>query len=156
MARKDIFKNGKKTQFSSENQPDNRGRKSSVLKSLEPLYSNEDINKILRTYILDSSFEEMMELVKDKSLPAIVTLVLSAFLQDTKKGSVSSAMAVLDRVYGKPIQQIKVDEINVLPNDIAKLKAMEKYLDEKARLLDEPDAGRKDHEAHGESETPSS
>jgi hypothetical protein len=50
---------------------------------------------------------------KKKKLPVIVALCISAFLRDMKTGTLASSNTILDRIMGKPAQQIDIKPINL-------------------------------------------
>ena len=45
-----------------------------------------------------------------EKLPVIVALLISAFIQDIKKGTLSEVNTVLDRIYGKATQAVEIGE----------------------------------------------
>lgn len=111
MPREDGLAAGVRTRFSSEYQPANRGRKPSQLKAWikENNVSNDDFIAIFTTIIATHTLEELEDMVseeKKKKLPVIVALCISAFLRDMKTGTLTSANSILDRIMGKPTQQI--------------------------------------------------
>jgi hypothetical protein len=106
--------------FSSENQPANRGRKPSKLKKWikENNVSNEDFIGIFKNIIATHTIEELQKMIEGKNknkLPVIVALCISAFIHDMKTGTLTAANSVLDRIMGKPAQQVILD-----PGDRAK------------------------------------
>ncbi len=143
MAREDGLMAGYRTRFSSTNQPANRGRKPSKLKQWikEQNVSNEDFVAIFKTIIATKTLEELEEMVagdNKKKLPVIVALCISAFLHDMKTGTLTAANSVLDRIMGKPTQQVDLStKRGDLPESIDDLVALEKHLDDKAKKLDE-------------------
>jgi hypothetical protein len=101
----------KATQFSGNNQPVNRGRKPSKLKKWikENNVSNEDFIGIFKNIISTHTIEELEAMIEGdnkKKLPVIVALCISAFIHDLKTGTMTAANSVLDRVMGKPPQQV--------------------------------------------------
>lgn len=111
MPREDGLAAGIRTRFSSEYQPANRGRKPSKLKKWikEQNVSNEDFIAIFKSIIATKTLEELEEMVEGenkKKLPVIVALCISAFLHDMRTGTLTSANSILDRIMGKPTQQI--------------------------------------------------
>ena len=135
MPRADGLAAGIRTRFSSEYQPPNRGRKPSQLKSWikENNVSSGDFIAIFTTIIATHTLEELEEMVsedKKKKLPVIVALCISAFLRDMKTGTLVSANSILDRIMGKPTQQINFGsggEIKV-PDDPEERAALVKKL----------------------------
>jgi nitrogenase molybdenum-iron protein alpha/beta subunit len=111
MPRSEGLAAGVATRFSSTYQPPNRGRKPSQLKAWikENNVSNEDFIAIFTTIIAVHTLEELEEMVNEKNkpkLPVIVALCISAFLRDMKTGTLTAANSILDRIMGKPTQQI--------------------------------------------------
>jgi nitrogenase molybdenum-iron protein alpha/beta subunit len=111
MAREDGLAVGVRTRFSSEYQPENRGRKPSKLKKWikENNVSNEDFIGIFKNIIAAHTIEELEEMVEGdnkKKLPVIVALCISAFIHDMRTGTLNAANSILDRVMGKPTQQV--------------------------------------------------
>jgi hypothetical protein len=97
--------------FSSKNQPANRGRKPSKLKKWikEQNVSNEDFIALFKNLIAVHTLEELEVMVNEenkKKLPVIMALCISAFLHDMKTGTLTATNSILDRIMGKPTQQI--------------------------------------------------
>jgi hypothetical protein len=114
MAREDGLAAGVRTRFSSEYQPANRGRKPSKLKKWikKNGVSNEDFIAIFKNIIATHTLEELQGMVKEDNknkLPVIVVLCISAFIHDMKTGTLTAANSVLDRIMGKPSQQVILD-----------------------------------------------
>ena len=131
MSREDGLAAGVRTRFSSEYQPANRGRKPSKLKAWikENNVSNDDFIAIFKTVIATHTLEELEELVseeKKKKLPVIIALCISAFLRDMKTGTLTAANSILDRIMGKPAQQITLGGSGgvLLPSDPEERKAL--------------------------------
>lgn len=118
---KNIGKYGNK--FSSTNQPKNPGRKKSQLKDFVKTcnVSSSDVIKVFQHLIFGSTVEELKELVKPAnqgSQPVIVILLVKAFLEDMKNGTLREANTVLDRILGKPIQQLTIENaVSEIPED---------------------------------------
>jgi len=111
MPRADGLAAGVRTRFTSEYQPANRGRKPSQLKAWikENNVSSDDFIAIFTTIIATNTLEELENMVSEenkKKLPVIVALCISAFLRDMKTGTLTAANSILDRIMGKPTQQI--------------------------------------------------
>jgi hypothetical protein len=51
-----------------------------------------------------------------KKLPAVEVMIISAFLQDIKKGSIVSNMQILDRVIGRPTQKDIIEFTDIPEN----------------------------------------
>ena len=118
---KNIGKYGNK--FSSTNQPKNPGRKKSQLKDFIKTYniSSSDVIKVFQNLILVSTVDELKELVKPAnqgSQPVIVILVVKAFLKDMKNGTLREANTIIDRILGKPVQQLTIENaVSEIPED---------------------------------------
>lgn len=118
---KNIGKYGNK--FSSTNQPKNPGRKKSQLKDFVKTcnVSSSDVIKVFQHLIFGSTVEELKELVKPAnqgSQPVIVILLVKAFLEDMKNGTLREVNTVLDRVLGKPVQQLTIENaVSDIPDD---------------------------------------
>lgn len=99
---------GKK--FSSENQPDNPGRKPSLLKSyiVDNGISVQDVRLVLKNIILDNTEAELKKLSIDKEQPMIIRTVIKAYLHDFKNSSVYNLNSFLDRIYGCATKEIKL------------------------------------------------
>lgn len=90
----------KATQFTSENQPDNRGRKKKLPE-------------------LDTLLAELLGSADGEIEGSEAKAVLNALVKEAKKGNVAAAVAVLNRAYGMPKQAIdhggqKDNPINIL------------------------------------------
>jgi hypothetical protein len=154
MAREDGLAAGMRTRFSSDYQPANRGRKPSQLKAWikENNVSNEDFIAIFKTIIATNTLDELEVMVNDKNkgkLPVIVALCISAFLRDMKTGTLTSANSVLDRIMGKPTQQINFGGSNglELPEDPKARKAMADQLKKELELGNIPSVAELEGEA---------
>lgn len=118
---KNIGKYGNK--FSSTNQPKNPGRKKSQLKDFVKTcnVSSSDVIKVFQNLIFGSTVEELKELVKPANQgkqPVIVILLVKAFLEDMKNGTLREVNTVLDRVLGKPVQQLTIENaVSEIPED---------------------------------------
>ena len=118
---KNIGKYGNK--FSSTNQPKNPGRKKSQLKDFVKTcnVSSSDVIKVFQYLIFGSTVEELKELVKPANQgrqPVIVILLVKAFLEDMKNGTLREVNTVLDRVLGKPVQQLTIENaVSEIPED---------------------------------------
>ena len=148
MPREEGLQAGIRTRFSSEYQPANRGRKPSKLKAWikENNVSNDDFIAIFKTIIATNTLEELEEMVNEKNkpkLPVIVALCISAFLRDMKTGTLHSANSILDRIMGKPTQQITFGGSGEaeLPTDPRERRALAE------RLKKELDMGKMPSEA---------
>lgn len=129
-----IVAQGAATRFSATNQPARRGRIPSKLKKFvkDNRVSKSDVDAIFSNIIFGSTLEELQEMVKPgnkEKLPVIVALLISAFIADIKKGTLSEVNTVLDRIYGKATQQLEIGEQkNDIPDDPEERKALAEQL----------------------------
>jgi nitrogenase molybdenum-iron protein alpha/beta subunit len=101
--------------------------------------SNADFIAIFKTIIATHTLEELEEMVseeKKKKLPVIVALCISAFLHDMRTGTLTAANSILDRIMGKPTQQINFGGTgdNELPTDPKERKALADRLKKELEL----------------------
>jgi hypothetical protein len=107
--RKDIAQDGKATQFSSDNQPGNRGRRPSVLTYIKGSgLALDDYRKLLTNLIWEYDLKELSNLLKDKnnSIPMGLSIVLGALIDDQKNKSIANYEKFMNRVFGKSTQGI--------------------------------------------------
>jgi len=140
MAREDGLAAGVRTRFSSEYQPANRGRKPSKLKSWikENNVSNDDFIAIFKTIIATHTLDELEIMVNKKNkgkLPVIIALCISAFLHDMRTGTLTGTNSILDRIMGKPTQQIN-HGINTVPEE--SLYMLNTIFSEKPKTINKP------------------
>jgi hypothetical protein len=135
VAREDGLAAGVRTRFSSDYQPANRGRKPSKLKKWikENGVSNEDFIGIFKNIIATHTIEELEKMIdgdNKKKLPVIVALCISAFIHDMKTGTLTAANSILDRIMGKPTQQINLGsgDRTELPQDPEERRALAEKL----------------------------
>lgn len=130
MGNPNLAAEGAPYRFTSTNQPAKRGRLPSKLKKFvkDNSVSKADVDAIFSNIIFGSTLEELQEMVKPgnkEKLPVIVALLISAFIQDIKNGTLHEVNTVLDRIYGKATQQIEVDEKqNDIPEDPEERRAL--------------------------------
>ena len=131
-----IVAQGAATRFSATNQPARRGRIPSKLKKFvkDNRVSKSDVDAIFSNIIFGSTLEELQDMVKPgnkEKLPVIVALLISAFIQDIKKGTLSEVNTVLDRIYGKATQAVEIGEQRSdIPEDAEERKALAARLQE--------------------------
>ena len=113
-----IAEYGKATQFSSENQPGNQGRKKNRFKHLEGQYelSAADVNNII-TYVTSLNIKELQKLIQDKDTPVIVIAYAAAALGAIKKKELTQIETMLNRTIGKPADNVNINDvmINIVP-----------------------------------------
>lgn len=99
---------GKK--FSSENQPENNGRKPSLLKSyiVDNGISVQDVRLVLKNIVMENTEAELKAISADKTQPMIVRTVVKAYLHDFRNASVYNLNSFLDRIYGCATKEIKL------------------------------------------------
>ena len=118
MPRKDIYKDGEKTQFSSTNQPENSGRRPSVFAKYirENRVSLDDLRALISS-LLGYSAPEIDAILKDKvnSPPVAIVLLLKAIMADMNKGDLSNFIKLAERAFGKPAQNVDVNVAGSLP-----------------------------------------
>lgn len=139
-------KEGKK--FSSENQPQNRGRKPSIYKKLKAITSKkvgyelekEDYFNVIR-WVMEQNAGTLEVLIKDKAgrpnkdTPLWLINIISAINADIRYGRTTTVEMIFDRVFGKATQPIE-GEMQVTNNSCADLSALsvEELLQYKALL----------------------
>jgi hypothetical protein len=90
MGRKDIAKDGEKTRFSKENQPENRGRPEGAKNRATIL-----------TKWLTAELDIVNPITKDKERGTVEDEVMLALITKARKGDVTAIKEVLDTMYGK-------------------------------------------------------
>ena len=71
--------------------------------------ANEDFIGIFKNIIATHTIEELQKMIEGDNknkLPVIVALCISAFIHDMKTGTLTAANSILDRIMGKPTQQV--------------------------------------------------
>jgi len=119
VAKKSLDNLGKGKKFSSDNQPEKRGRRRSVLTTIrEGGMSVTDIKKVIRNLIWEYDSKELAELLKNKELmiPMGMTLILGALVDDQKKNSIANFEKLMDRSDGKPTQNSVVEFTDISDN----------------------------------------
>jgi hypothetical protein len=135
MANPNLAAEGAAYRFSSTNQPAKQGRKPSKLKKWikENSVSTEDFIAIFKNIIAVHTIEELQQMIdgdNKNKLPVIVALCISAFIHDMKTGTLTAANSVLDRIMGKPTQQINLGsgDRTELPQDPEERRALAEKL----------------------------
>jgi hypothetical protein len=148
MARKDIYKDGKKTQFSQDNQPPNRGRKPSILSYIKGSgLSLDDYRRLLTNLIWEYDSKELAELLKgkDSKVPMGLSIVLGALIDDQNTKSIANFEKFMDRIFGKPTQGVDIKtsgnlEIVSMTSEERK-KRIEELLEAAKKRTKKPDHG---------------
>jgi hypothetical protein len=124
MPRKDIYKDGVKTQFSSTNQPENSGRRPSVFAKYikENRLSLDDMRAVISS-LLGYSAPEINAILKDKveRPPIAIVLLLKAITADMNKGDLSNFIKLAERAFGKPEKTINHEIGAISPETLAML-----------------------------------
>jgi hypothetical protein len=124
MARKDIHKDGVKTQFSSTNQPANSGRRPSVFAKYirENRVSLDDLRALISS-LLGYNAPEIEAIIKDKvdKPPVGILLLLKAIKADMDKGETTNFDKLADRAFGKPEKTINYEIGAIAPETLAVL-----------------------------------
>ena len=100
----------KETQFGKDNQPENAGRKPSLLKAYiqDNGVSIQDVRLVFKNIIFEKTKEELDELMEDESQPMLIRAIVSAYLRDFETGRIDIINSILDRVYGKADQPVNL------------------------------------------------
>lgn len=99
---------GKKTRFTSENQPAKNGRKKSKLKGFIEKNDLASIDiEILLSNLIDKDEEELKNISQDKNTPIIMKTFANAMLKDIQKGNTATLENMLDRWIGKATQKVE-------------------------------------------------
>jgi len=109
MGNPNITEISKATQFTSENQPENAGRKKNVWKHLRDEYdlSAEDVAAIIMK--LSSMNKEELKIFTEDSKTSMLELAFaSAYIQSVKKGTLSELETMLNRAIGKVKDRVEV------------------------------------------------
>ena len=120
MARKTIAKDGEKTRFSSTNQPENKGRKPSILKQYIKKYnvSKDDINAMIECILFDHTFGQIEDIKDDKDkmreLPLFMYYLINTLNKAAGKGDIKWLDSILDRKSGK---QSGIAEIHIISDE---------------------------------------
>jgi hypothetical protein len=150
MANNKNLLNGKTTQFSSENQPKNPGRKPSALRFIRDQgLSITDIKKIIGGLIWDFNSEELEEKLKTvkvkvksadgktktvtkllEPVPMGVNIILGALAADQKSKSTVNFDRLMDRIYGKPTQAIDMNTTGNMSLSMMTPEERQKRIDE--------------------------
>ena len=100
--KKDIYKYGKHTQFSSENQPKNSGRKPKLYTVAKKTYnvSREEWNEV-KLYLLQCTPQEIDKIILGKDTPMWVVILCRGLKHDAAKGTITVLNDMEDRLFGK-------------------------------------------------------
>jgi hypothetical protein len=133
--------------FSSTNQPENRGRKPSKLKKWVKEYSvsAEDFTAIFKNIIACKTVEELQTMTEKgnaEKLPIVVVACAMAVADDIQRGRLTWTNTVLDRVMGKPTQQVILGggDRAELPDDPEERRALAERLRNELGLAGAPES----------------
>jgi hypothetical protein len=122
-----VVDDGARTRFNSANQPANRGRKRSTLKKFvkDNGVSIQDVRLVFQNIIV-KKLSEVRKLKDDAdALPAIVGFTVSALLKDYEGGRLDTFNSLLDRIWGKPLQQVDMSATRGdIPDDPEERRAL--------------------------------
>lgn len=119
---KDIGKYGNK--FTSENQPANRGRKPKLYTIAKKTYNiSYDEWKGVVLYLLQCTKKEIEKIASDDNTPIWVANVCRALHKDTGKGSLAALKELTEKLWGKPLQEMK-NELNMGGEWVDALKSL--------------------------------
>jgi hypothetical protein len=115
--------------FSKTYKPEKTGRRKDYLKEFidENRVSIRDLKIIFENLFLDNSFADLEKIFNEgkETLPAGLALLIKGMQTDLKRGSTVTLNSIIDRVYGKTVQQVNITEKrNDIPDDPAERKAM--------------------------------
>ena len=101
-------KNGVK--FASDNQPENNGRKPSLLKAYiqDNGVSIQDVRLVFKNIIFEKTKEQLDDLLGDESQPMLIRAIVGAYLKDFESGRIDIINSILDRIYGKADQSVNL------------------------------------------------
>jgi hypothetical protein len=93
---------------------------------------------VFKNLIFWKTIEELQEMIKPgqkEKLPVIVVLLISAFIQDMKSGTLKEVNTVLDRIWGKPMQQVEMSEKRGdIPDDPEERRALIDQIEKELEL----------------------
>lgn len=138
MPKEDGLKAGIPYRFSSTNQPTGRrGRLPSKLKKYikENSVSKSDLDHIFKNIIFGKTLNELQEMIKTENkgnLPLIVVGLIASCIHDVQHGTMREMNNHIDRLWGKPAQQIDltVPRANIPDTPEERAWLMEKLMNE--------------------------
>ena len=100
--------NRPETIFTSENQPENPGRKPSRFKQLiqtlstngEEIISREDYNNVI-SHLLTLTPDELKKVASDAATPIAVIIIASSIAGDIESKNLTNTEKLIDRIFGK-------------------------------------------------------
>ena len=110
----DIYKYGKRTQFSSTNQPQRSGRKPKLYTIVKKAYnvSREEWNEV-KLYLLQCTSKEIDDIIQSKDTPMWVIVLCRGLKHDAAKGTITVLNDMEDRLFGKtaPAKEAEDDSV---------------------------------------------
>ena len=105
-------------QFTPTNQPQKAGRKPGLFKQLKNIVdkdvrlelSREDFIKLQR-WILERTKAELMTINRNPETPMFLIVLVTAILTDVENGKFDTIERTFDRVFGRSIQPLQVDQV---------------------------------------------
>lgn len=97
-------------QWTSEDQPANRGRKPSKLKKFisDNHLTSDDVRNMCK-YILPLDENQLKELTLDTSKPISMRIFARSVLEDFKKKDIKNIMNLMNRAFGMPKESINLN-----------------------------------------------
>jgi hypothetical protein len=135
------LKKGEATRFSHDNQPENPGRKPSVLGYIKGSgLSLDDYKRLLTNLIWEYDSKELAAILKNTNnkIPMGMTIVLGALIKDQERKSIDNYEKFMDRCFGKTTQGFDIKTSGNI--EIAAMTREEKQK-RVAELLKEAKAG---------------
>jgi hypothetical protein len=126
-------------QFSSVYQPPNRGRKRSALKKYlkDNGVSIQDLRLVFQNIVIKKLSELKTLKEEAEELPGVISFTVSALLKDYELGRLDVFNGLLDRIWGKPVQQVEMGAVrNELPDDPEERRAMAERLRNELGLIE--------------------
>lgn len=110
MANKRIVELGRKTRFTSENQPENRGRKPKLYTIAKKAYGlSYEEYKEMRMYLMQLSKAELEKLSKDKDTPMWIVILCRSYIKGAAMGDTKTLEETKTDLWGKDIVASKID-----------------------------------------------
>lgn len=130
MARNNIVELGKKTRFTSENQPKNRGRKPKQYTLAKNAFalSFEEYKDIVR-YLIQCSKKDLMKITESDNTPIWMANIGRALLKDAGKGHYKTLAELTEVIWGREMAKSLnlniTEEEKVAPRTLTKEEAKE-------------------------------
>ncbi|MDR2494671.1 MAG: hypothetical protein LBD24_05545 [Spirochaetaceae bacterium] len=112
MARESIKDEGKSTRFSKENQPENRGRKPSLLKKWIKEYDIpiSDVRAVMTNLMFAYTLKEIKEIAdREEGMPVGISVMAKGLAADIESGNPKNLEKMLDRSFGKTAPEKTVE-----------------------------------------------